>query len=98
MLVTVVHLDIKPECVDAFKEISTYNHQNSRKEDGNIRFDVLQNNTDPTKFVLYEVFKDQAAMDFHKGTEHYFKWRDAVAEMMSAPRTAAGHSPVAFSD
>lgn len=98
LLVTVVHIDVKPECIEAFKEISTYNHMNTRKEAGNYRFDVLQNNSDPTKFTMYEVFADQAAMDFHKQTEHYLKWRDTVADMMSAPRTSAGHSPIAFTD
>ena len=56
MLATLVFVDVKPEFVEAFKAISVYNHDNSRKEPGNVRFDVLQSNDDPTKFMLYEVY------------------------------------------
>ena len=59
MLATIVFVDVKPECIDAFRAISTYNHECSRKEPGNIRFDLLQDNNDPTKFVLFEVYEDE---------------------------------------
>ena len=41
MIATLVYVDVKPECIEAFKEITAYNHNNTRKEPGNIRFDVL---------------------------------------------------------
>ena len=56
MIATLVYVDVKPECVEKFKEITAYNHNNTRKEPGNIRFDVLWAKEDPTRFVLYEVF------------------------------------------
>lgn len=43
---------------------------------------------DPTKFVLVEVYKDEAAPAKHKETAHYAAWRDAVADMMAVPRSA----------
>lgn len=96
MLATVVFVDVKPECVDAFIEITTYNHENSRKEPGNVRFDVLRDNNDPNKFLLYEVYVDAAAAAAHKETEHYNKWRETVAPMMASPRSAIPTTPVAF--
>lgn len=96
MLATLVYVNVKPECVEAFKEITCYNHDNTRKEPGNIRFDVLQSNNDPTQFVLYEVFRDENAAAAHKETEHYLKWRATVADFMASPRTATPTMPIAF--
>ena len=96
MIATLVYVNVKPECIDAFKDITCYNHNNTRKEPGNIRFDVLQTNSDPTKFVLYEVFKDEESAAAHKETAHYLKWRETVADFMATPRQATATSPIAF--
>ena len=96
MLATLVFVDVIPEFVDAFAEITKYNHENSRKEPGNVRFDVLHDNKDPNKFVLYEVFADADAAAAHKETEHYKKWRETVAPMMASPRTAIPTTPYCF--
>ncbi len=96
MLATIVLVDVLPECVDAFIEITTYNHENSRKEPGNVRFDVLRDNKNPTQFVLYEVYEDDEAAAAHKQTSHYQKWRETVAPMMASPRRSIPTTPVAF--
>lgn len=96
MLATVVFVDVKPECVDAFVEITKYNHENARREPGNVRFDVLHDNKDPNRFLLYEVYVDEAAAAAHKQTEHYNKWRETVAPMMATPRSSIPTTPVAF--
>ena len=61
MIATTVIIHVKPENVEDFKKISLYNHENSRKEPGNVRFDVLQSNDDPTYFTLYEVYESPEA-------------------------------------
>ncbi len=96
MIATLVFVDVKPENVEDFRKITLYNHENSRKEAGNVRFDVLQDNNDPTKFVLYEVFESDEAAAFHKTTEHYLKWRETVAPYMASPRKAIPTTPAAF--
>lgn len=96
MLATIVFIDVKPDCLEAFKKISTYNHECSRKEPGNVRFDLLQDNNDPTKFVLFEVYVDAAAAAAHKETEHYNKWREEVAPYMASPRKAMPTTPLAW--
>lgn len=96
MLATLVFVDVKPDCVEAFKRISVYNHDNSRRESGNVRFDVLQSNDDPTKFTLYEVYVDAEAAAEHKKTAHYLRWRDEVAAYMASPRRAVHNTPAAF--
>ena len=96
MIATLVFVDVKPEHVEDFKKITVYNHNNTRKEEGNVRFDVLQNNDDPTKFTLVEVFQDEDAAKFHKTTAHYLRWRDEVAPYMATPRKAIHNTPIAF--
>ncbi|MBT3358631.1 MAG: antibiotic biosynthesis monooxygenase [Rhodospirillales bacterium] len=88
MYVTLVHVKVKPECVDDFIEASRANHVGSIEEAGNRRFDVLQDSEDPTKFVLYEAYVSGEAAAGHKETAHYLAWRDAVADMMAEPREA----------
>lgn len=96
MIATLVYVDVKPECVEAFEKITVYNHDNTRLEPGNVRFDVLKSNSDPTQFVLYEVFADEATAAAHKETAHYLKWRAEVADYMASPRHATPTTPIAF--
>lgn len=96
MIATLVFVDVKPENIEDFRAITIYNHDNTRKEAGNVRFDILQDNNDPTKFVLYEVFRDPDAAAFHKTTEHYNRWRETVAPYMASPRRAMPTTPSAF--
>ncbi|MBV9744107.1 MAG: antibiotic biosynthesis monooxygenase [Acidobacteriia bacterium] len=87
MLVLIVNLQVKPEFVDAFREITTENGRNSVQEPGIVRFDLLENNEDPTRFVLYEVYRDADAPVKHRETAHYNTWVQKVTEMLVEPRT-----------
>jgi quinol monooxygenase YgiN len=86
MLVVHVHVRVKPECVEAFKQVSTKNAAASLREPGIARFDVIQQQDDSTKFVLIEAYRTADAPAAHKETPHYAEWRDAVAAMMAEPR------------
>ncbi len=87
MQVTLVHVHVKPEWVEAFIEATRANHEASVKEPGNLRFDVLQKPEDPTRFMLYEAYASAEDAARHKQTAHYAAWRDAVADMMAEPRS-----------
>ncbi len=89
-----VHVHVKPEMVDAFKEATIENASHSVKEEGIERFDVIQQNDDPTRFILVEVYKTDKASFAHKETAHYLKWRDAVADMMAEPRQGIKYSNI----
>jgi (4S)-4-hydroxy-5-phosphonooxypentane-2,3-dione isomerase len=86
MLVVHVHVQVKPECVEAFMQATLANARASLMEPGVARFDVVQQQDDPTRFVLVEVYRNAAASAAHKETAHYPVWRDAVATMMAEPR------------
>ena len=94
MLVVHVHVQVKPESVDAFKKATLANAQASVKEQGIARFDVVQQTDDPTKFVLVEVYRSDDAPARHKETAHYAAWRDAVATMMAQPRSSVKYANV----
>ena len=87
MLIVHVHVQVHSESVGAFIEATLENARNSILESGIARFDVVQQTEDPTRFVLVEIYRNEAAAKAHKETAHYAKWRDTVAPMMSAPRT-----------
>ena len=86
MNIVFVHVHVKSEFVEAFKQASLENASSSVKEEGIARFDIVQQADDPTRFVLVEVYKTAEAPAAHKETAHYLKWRDTVADMMAEPR------------
>lgn len=87
MLVVHVHVHVKPECVEAFRQATLANARASIQEPGIARFDVMQQQDDPTRFVLVEAYRTPDAPAAHKATKHYETWRDTVAPMMAAPRS-----------
>jgi quinol monooxygenase YgiN len=94
MMVVHVHVQVKPECVDAFTKATLANAHASVKEQGIARFDFVQQTDDPTRFVLVEVYRDDDAPARHKETAHYAAWRDTVATMMAQPRSSVKYSNV----
>jgi len=94
MLVVMVHVHVKPESVEAFKAATFANATNSVQEPGIARFDVAQQNDEPTRFVLVEVYRTADDPAKHKETAHYKTWRATVAEMMAEPRSSVKYSNV----
>ena len=94
MLIVHVHVHVKPEFVDAFRQATLENALNSVQEPGLARFDVIQQLDDPTRFVLVEVYRTPEDPARHKETAHYQKWRDTVAEMMAEARHSAKYANI----
>ena len=46
----------------------------SVREAGCLRFDVLQDATDPQTICLYEVFRTQADLEVHRAQDYYQRW------------------------
>jgi (4S)-4-hydroxy-5-phosphonooxypentane-2,3-dione isomerase len=88
MFLVHVHVRVKPECVDAFKQATVINARESNKEPGIFRFDFLQQQDDPSRFVLIEGYRNDEASAAHKVTPHYQVWRDTVVSMMAEPRVS----------
>ena len=94
MFVVLVHVHVKPESVEAFKEASIENARNSIQELGIARFDVIQQLDDPRRFVLVEVYRTPDDPAKHKDTAHYQAWRATVADMMAEPRSSVKYANV----
>jgi quinol monooxygenase YgiN len=87
MLVAIIQVHVKSECIQSFKLATLDNANNSITESGVSRFDVYQQSDDPTRFSLVEIYKTEDDPAKHRETAHYARWRDTVAEMMAEPRT-----------
>ena len=86
MVIVHVFVHVKPDNVDAFISATLENARNSIREPGVVRFDVVQQEDDPTRFLLIEIYRTPADPARHKETAHYAAWRDAVEPMMAEPR------------
>ena len=98
MYVVCVTIHVKPEHVQDFVPATLVNARGTRQEPGNLRFDVLQVEDDPTRFFLYEVYKTKEDFAAHQQTSHYFRWRDAVADWNAQPRTASKYNTIFHRD
>ena len=87
MFIVHVFVTVKKDQVKAFKVATLENARNSVQEPGIARFDVIQQQDDPTRFVLVEVYRTADDPAKHKETTHYQTWRDTVEEMMAVPRS-----------
>ncbi len=91
MIVTFVHVWVKENRIEEFIMACRENHDESVKEPGNLRFDVLRDAGNPAKFVLYEAYESEEAAADHKKTPHYLRWRDMVSDWMAKPREGIKH-------
>ena len=94
MFVVSVTIFVKADKVDDFKQATLNNARNTRKEPGNVRFDVHQAQDDPTRFLLYEVYHGPDDFKAHQQTEHYLRWRETVADWMAKPREGVKHASI----
>jgi len=88
LLVVHVQIRVKPEALEAFRAAILENAARSREEPGVVRFDVVEDLDDRTRFVLVEVYRGEAAAAAHKETAHYRTWRDVAAPLMAEPRSS----------
>jgi len=94
MFIVHVHVKVKPEHLDAFKQATIENARASVQEPGIARFDVIQQKDDPTRFVLVEVYRSVEATVAHKETAHYAAWRDRAEPLMAEPRTRVQYTNI----
>ena len=98
MYVVAVTVFVKPELVRAFIDATLDNARHTRREGGNLRFDVLQGEDDPSRFLLYEAYRQKEDFAAHQQTEHYLRWKSTVADWMAQPRQGIKHQSIFFGD
>jgi len=60
----------------------------TRSEEGNEIYNFYEEKKDDRKnisFHLFEVYKDSAALDFHRNTTHYKNYRSKIADLLDRP-------------
>ena len=65
---------ILPEYLGPYVENIRLHAERSRGESGCVRYEVLRDLDDPTTFLLYEVFEDEAAYETHAASDHHESW------------------------
>jgi len=101
MYIVLVQVKVNKADIESFISATEENAGKSRREKGVLRFDIYQNEDDPTSFILHEVYRSKQATTDHKETEHYKKWRETVADLMEQPRSSKkyhGISPLGASN
>ena len=97
MYVVAVTIFVKEGFSQQFIEATLDNAKGSRKEPGNLRFDVLRAEEDPNRFLLYEAYHTRDDFTKHQQTEHSLRWKSAVADWMAQPRLGIKHQSLFFS-
>lgn len=65
----------------------------SRAEAGNLRYDLWQDQSDPARFVLDELYTDTDAIAAHRATPHFRHYAAVIGDL--AERTALVLDPAA---
>ena len=99
MIYVVATLTIKPETRAEFIAAATACIKETRKEPGNIAYDLHESVTDPTKMVFVEQWENAEALVPHRGQEHMkaITQRPDVSESVSSELVQRGGKEVLVS-
>jgi autoinducer 2-degrading protein len=77
---------VQPEHLDRFLESMLDDARGSvLDEPGCLRFDVVQDQIDPTRVCLYEIYRDRAAFEAHLQAPHFRRWSETVKDWYAEP-------------
>jgi quinol monooxygenase YgiN len=91
-LYVITHVDVvpNPQAPDILKRLADA----SRKDGGNLRFDVVQFSQRPNHFTVIEQWRDQAALDAHVAAAHTIQYRDELQPLTGSPLDERVYTPV----
>lgn len=92
MKVIIVHIEVKPEFREDFIKETEFAQHKTLDEPGAIEYQICQDENDQNKFVLFEGYTDEAAIEFHKTTPHFQQWRTNVWPWMAKDRTSVKYN------
>jgi (4S)-4-hydroxy-5-phosphonooxypentane-2,3-dione isomerase len=91
MFSLIVHLQIDPTGREEFLDAMRANAETSvQDEPGCLRFDLCSVADDPDRFVLYELYADEAAFAEHKAAPHFADWRAVASRVVIEQQNTAG--------
>lgn len=86
MYILVVHMEVQPDKLEAFKAVVSANVRASLNEPGLVRFDFIQQKDAPAKFMFYEVYRSAEAYEEHKQSEHFKRWIEQGVPLLAGER------------
>lgn len=90
MYIVVVHFEVKPEAVDAFRIAVLAQAEQSLSREAACRvFDVAIDHDRETDILLYEIYNDEAAFRDHLETAHFRDFNETVQPMIVSKRVNA---------
>ncbi len=78
----------KKEKNDEVKEIILSMINPTRAEEGNEVYNFYEEKNDDSKnisFHLFEIYKDSAALDFHRNTSYFKDYRSKIEDLLAKP-------------
>jgi quinol monooxygenase YgiN len=83
-LYVLTHVDVFPTFKDQAIELVKAQAEAARKDDGNLRYDVVQWDGHPNHFTLVEVWRDRKAFDASVTTPHNKEFRGKLTPLEGA--------------
>jgi autoinducer 2-degrading protein len=81
MHIVLVIVTVRPSQEGAFSAALLHNARESVASDpGCVRFDVSQDSTDPTRWILHEVYETPDAHQRHRQSRHFLDYDRVAAE------------------
>ena len=90
----VTYVDVMPSSVAAGATLLKQYRDASRKEDGSVNVQVLQEIGRPNRLAIVEVWKDKPARDAHVGAASTAQFRDKLKAIQNAPYDERVHFPL----
>ena len=88
MLKIVARMKVKEERVETFKTLFKELVESTVKEEGNVSYTLNVSNKYPQRFLLIEVWKDQAALDKHMASEPFKRLLPQISEQLDGNMSA----------
>lgn len=86
MVILHVTVQVKREHVDDYLAAVRHDAEHSESDEpGCLRFDVVQDRDDRHRFYLYEVYRDEAALEAHRQSPHFKLYAEKTSTWLAAP-------------
>ena len=94
MIISAIQFTFEARDADKAETLLREIRDASVKEPGVVRFEVGRSTDDPNVFVLWEVYRDQAAVDAHRASDHFKRLVLGGIRPLAKKRTAVTATPI----
>lgn len=80
----VARAEIMPGKEQEFVELANTLIEATRKEEGNLSYNLYQNSQLQSSFLFYEEYKDQRAIDAHASSKHFKTFAASIQSLLAS--------------